>query len=431
MGLWTKIFGGADGCREAMHESYAKHVQMARQGISGVENIDDAHYIGLYGALGSRYRVRGHPINEAQIMAELAPFCAMENEQQAIEALAEYVLYQEGRNETRTEWLNWCINSALQACKEEHWLGLAAMGLINRVKWCDLLNPEMRNELERLTDLVSQNTAPITDPNCGNRKDPMKVVASIASVIDEVIRVGGVAELETSILRLDKNDGITIATRQSLSVCEAEFKTKVRTKGEVYIYTLPEFKYLKSQYKFTFPNPEASPLEVEHLAEARYELVSQLAIAAYRDAELAALENGRDVNISPASEGVAVEPASRRNISAEANQMHAKTQYNLGVTYAYGQGVTQDYQEAMKLFRLSAEQGITEAQCDLGAMHQAGYGVPQDYAQAMMWYLIAKANGSTLPDQNLHQLESLTTPAQIAEAQRMAKEWTAAHPKKS
>lgn len=170
-----------------------------------------------------------------------------------------------------------------------------------------------------------------------------------------------------------------------------------------------------------------TPFVKGHFIEKAKESDKYKAILAKRDAELAALENGRGVNISPASEGVAVEPASRRNISAEADQMYARAQYDLGATYAYGQGVTQDYQEALKWFRLAAEQGIPEALCDLGAMHQAGYGVPQDYTQAMMWYLIAKANGSTLPDQNLHQLESLTTPAQIAEAQRLAREWRAAH----
>jgi Sel1 repeat len=116
-----------------------------------------------------------------------------------------------------------------------------------------------------------------------------------------------------------------------------------------------------------------------------------------------------------------------KQTKALADQGNANEQYNLGVMCAYGQGVAQDYQEALKWFRLSAAQGNPEAQGDLGAMYQAGFGVPQDYAQAMMWYLIAKAGGTTLADQNLQQLESLSAPAQIAEAQRMAREWSAAH----
>jgi hypothetical protein len=169
-----------------------------------------------------------------------------------------------------------------------------------------------------------------------------------------------------------------------------------------------------------------TPFVKGHFIERAKESDKYRAILARRDAELAAIENGRDENVTSPRKGTAVESTSRRNTSAMADQMDAHAQYDLGVTYAYGQGVTQDYQEAAKWFRLSADQGIPEAQCDLGAMLQAGFGVPQDYTQAMMWYLIAKANGSTLPDQNLHQLESLSTPAQIAEAQRRAREWLAA-----
>ena len=103
-------------------------------------NIEEAHYFGLYGALAGRYWVRGKQINEAHLMAELVPFCAMKNEQQAIEALTEYVLYQEERTEARTEWLKWNINAALQSCKEEHLFGMAALAIMNRVSWCNLLD---------------------------------------------------------------------------------------------------------------------------------------------------------------------------------------------------------------------------------------------------------------------------------------------------
>ena len=47
-------------------------------------------------------------------------------------------------------------------------------------------------------------------------------------------------------------------------------------------------------------------------------------------------------------------------------------QKNLGVAYAKGQGVTQDYQEALKWFRLAAEQGFPPAQCCLALMYAKG-----------------------------------------------------------
>ena len=147
MGLWNKLFGGADGCREAMRESYAKHVQMARQGKIAMGDTDSPHVIGLYGALGSRYRVRGLPVIETLIWGELAPFLAMK-EQQAIEALAEYVLFQERPSDARVAWLKGQVNMALRSCNDGTWLGMAAFGLDNQVPWCSLLEPGVRGPIE-------------------------------------------------------------------------------------------------------------------------------------------------------------------------------------------------------------------------------------------------------------------------------------------
>jgi len=44
-----------------------------------------------------------------------------------------------------------------------------------------------------------------------------------------------------------------------------------------------------------------------------------------------------------------------------------------------------DYKEAVKLYRLSAEQGDAEAQYNLGLMYDEGQGVPQDYKEAVKW----------------------------------------------
>ena len=52
MGILTKLFGGEDGIRKAMRDSYEKHVRLAKKGKLSSE--DPPHNIGLYGALGSR-----------------------------------------------------------------------------------------------------------------------------------------------------------------------------------------------------------------------------------------------------------------------------------------------------------------------------------------------------------------------------------------
>ena len=49
-----------------------------------------------------------------------------------------------------------------------------------------------------------------------------------------------------------------------------------------------------------------------------------------------------------------------------AEQGNARAQYNLGYAYDNGEGVEQDYVEAVKWFRLAAEQGNADAQYNLG-----------------------------------------------------------------
>src|SRR5437899_270355 len=62
-----------------------------------------------------------------------------------------------------------------------------------------------------------------------------------------------------------------------------------------------------------------------------------------------------------------------------AEQGDASAQLNLGNSYYNGQGVPQDYKEAMKWYRKAAEQGDVFAQFNLGIMFYHGQGVPKDY----------------------------------------------------
>jgi TPR repeat protein len=50
-------------------------------------------------------------------------------------------------------------------------------------------------------------------------------------------------------------------------------------------------------------------------------------------------------------------------------------------------------------------------------------GVPQDYIQAHMWFNLAAANGLKEPADFRDDLAKRMTPAQIAEAQQLAREW--------
>ncbi len=81
-----------------------------------------------------------------------------------------------------------------------------------------------------------------------------------------------------------------------------------------------------------------------------------------------------------------------------------------------------DYTEAVKWFRKAADQGNADAQLYLGRMYGNGQGVPQDYVLAYKWLNLAAAQRSSFAKER-DVLAAKMTPAQIAEAQRLAREW--------
>lgn len=111
-----------------------------------------------------------------------------------------------------------------------------------------------------------------------------------------------------------------------------------------------------------------------------------------------------------------------------AEQGEASAQGSLGVMYAKGQGIPQDYKEAVKWYRRAAEQGDATAQNNLGKMYYDGKGVPPNYLQAHMWFNLAGAAGNDEAVKRRNMVAKKMTPAQIAEAQRLAREWMQKHP---
>ena len=65
-----------------------------------------------------------------------------------------------------------------------------------------------------------------------------------------------------------------------------------------------------------------------------------------------------------------------------ADQGVAEAQYNLGLRYDKGDGVPKSAVEAVRWFRLAADQGVAQAQYNLGLMYGLGEGVPQNYMVA-------------------------------------------------
>jgi uncharacterized protein len=88
--------------------------------------------------------------------------------------------------------------------------------------------------------------------------------------------------------------------------------------------------------------------------------------------------------------------------------------------------VPHDDDQAAMWFRKAAEQGDAVAQHDLGAAYEYGRGVPKDFVLAYMWESLASTSefNVALPARSARDgLAKQMTPDQIADAQRMAREW--------
>jgi TPR repeat protein len=104
-------------------------------------------------------------------------------------------------------------------------------------------------------------------------------------------------------------------------------------------------------------------------------------------------------------------------------QGDASAQLRLGFMYYNGQGTPQNYAEAVTWFRKAADQGSAEAQISLGAMYANGRGVSQDYVRAHVWLSLAAAQGNQNAVKSRDMVAQHMTQAQIVEAQKLAREW--------
>ena len=74
------------------------------------------------------------------------------------------------------------------------------------------------------------------------------------------------------------------------------------------------------------------------------------------------------------------------DLRSKAEQGDAEAQYNLGMLYYEGHGVTQDYATARHWWEQAAAHGNASAQFRLGVLYQKGRGVPQDDTTAREWF---------------------------------------------
>jgi uncharacterized protein len=76
----------------------------------------------------------------------------------------------------------------------------------------------------------------------------------------------------------------------------------------------------------------------------------------------------------------------RAEEEGEVKANHANTDLACGLTYFRGNGVRQDFVEAVRWFQMAADLGQTKAQFYLGECYAHGWGVEADLEEATRWY---------------------------------------------
>lgn len=87
-------------------------------------------------------------------------------------------------------------------------------------------------------------------------------------------------------------------------------------------------------------------------------------------------------------------------------QGYAPAQYNLAVKMENGDGIEKDRPSAIRLFKLAANQGYDNAQFRLGLLHELGRGVTKDREEAIRLYRLAADQGNVEARRKLQALEN-------------------------
>ena len=93
--------------------------------------------------------------------------------------------------------------------------------------------------------------------------------------------------------------------------------------------------------------------------------------------------------------------------------------------------VPNDFGLAAKWYRMAAKQGTALAQNHLGLIYADGRGVPQDYAEAYFWLSLASANGSHSSTNGVDDRDlaaSHLTKTVLLQTQERARKWFEDHP---
>lgn len=195
----------------------------------------------------------------------------------------------------------------------------------------------------------------------------------------------------------------------------AEVKDYQLTKDKITSFAAAVMQVKDTKEKFGFENGHMTMMltlkaDVD-LAEVKKQLALRQIDTGVRDtvaaqqerlkrleAQIEAIQQERKVGQAPGQIPVPPPDGSSavglEELMTRAAQGDATAQFDLGVRYHVGDGVSQDYDKARDWLERAAAQGQPWAQFDLGIMYKNGDGVSQDYVKARGWFEKAAAQGS-------------------------------------
>ena len=143
-----------------------------------------------------------------------------------------------------------------------------------------------------------------------------------------------------------------------------------------------------------------------------------VAVLAAGPAKANVIEEGRDLMEAGRFEE-ALEtfwPAARSG-NADAEEL-------IGVMYALGLGVEQDYERAFEWYLRSSMKGHPGAQSGIGWYYEVGLGMPApDLVRAYMWYTLSAIGGDPDAAISLEEVQKKMSPEQIEKAHELVADY--------
>jgi uncharacterized protein len=100
---------------------------------------------------------------------------------------------------------------------------------------------------------------------------------------------------------------------------------------------------------------------------------------------------------------------------------HGDAQFALATMYEHGRGVLQDFSKAARLYQASAKAGNKQAHVMLGEL----YARMEKVVLAHKWFNLGAADNRSGAAERRDRIATRMTPAQIEQAQRLAREYRA------